>query len=197
MALATAGDYSDWATMVGLPTAPDGLADALAWASAEAVRHCGRAFAYAPADAGADETRSFTGNGDPALPIDDLLAVTSVTFDGAALAAGAYYLEAAGAPPYLYIVRATYNWTQGKTLQITGQWGYAATVPADVVEAVCMLAAARLQGAGTWTSGGVKSTSVLGVSVTYAGASEGLDGKRQDALRLLNHYRRCDPEPTI
>jgi hypothetical protein len=170
--------------------------------------HCGRGF-----EASAEGvTRTFAGNGEPVLDIDDLLAVTSITYNGSAVTATEYnLLSGDNKAPWVYLERATNAtlqtsggevavtktgvWVVGYDVTIVGQWGYAATVPEEVVEACCELAALRLLGGDGWNALGVKSTAVLSVSVTYDPAL--VAAKRAEAFGRLRGYRRIEPEPNL
>lgn len=214
MSLATLAQLDAWAVMAGaeLPANATARQAALDKATVEVQNHCGRTFTYSPADGGADEARTFAGNDEPTLDIDDLLAVTSVVYNGTVLAATDYnLLSGDNAAPYFYLERAVSVildtsagevtvtkggvWAVGYDVVITGQWGYAATVPEPVVEACCMLAALRLLGGDRWNALGVKSTSVLSVSVTYDAAL--VREMRAEALGKLRNYCRIDGEPSL
>lgn len=214
MSLATLAQLDAWAAMTGatLPANTTARQTALDKATVEVQNHCGRTFTYSPADGGADEARTFAGNDEPTLDIDDLLTATSIVYNGTALAATDYnLLSDDNKAPYFYLERAVSVildtaagevtvtkggvWAVGYDVTITGQWGYAATVPEPVTEACCMLAALRLLGGDGWNALGVKSTSVLSVSVTYDTSL--VQEKRADALGKLRNYCRIDPEPNL
>lgn len=214
MSLATLTQLDAWEAMSGatLPANPTTRQAALDKATEEIRNHCGRSFTYSPADAGADEARTFAGNDEPTIDIDDLLVATSIVYNGSAVAATEYdLLSGDNKPPYVYLKRATSkilstsggevtvtatgSWTVGYDVTITGQWGYAATVPDPVVEACCELAALRLLGGDGWNALGVKSTAVLSVSVTYDASM--VAAKKAEALGRLRSYRRIDPEPNL
>lgn len=215
ISLVTVSDMTRWLSTVGLTTI-DANQDALDKAIAEVQSYCGRTFVYSPADAGKDEARTFLGNDEPSLVIDDLLEIASVSVSdgGGTLAEDSYRLEAVGASPYIYLTRCQdyllnqlyYDqyqppyqrplgiWSRGLTITVTGQWGFAATVPADVVEAVCMLAAARQLSGSGWAAGDVESTSVLSVRVQFGSR---LQVKRKEALELVRDHRRIEKEPHL
>lgn len=210
MAIVTAQNLTDWLASVGLSDVPGVQATALAYAISEAQRYCGRGFTYDPADAGADVARTFAGDDTPTLIIDDLLAITSLSVAGSAIGSGSYRLEAAGSSPYLYATRLASDlvttdgntigrglsvWSAGSTITITGQWGYAATTPEPVIEAVCMLAACRLLSGDDWSMASIKRTSVLAVTVERN--PDGLAKKRKEALDLLRPFRRLEREPHL
>ena len=208
MSLATVGQLDAWANTVGI-TLTGGKQAALDSATAQLHGACGRVFTMSPADGGVDEERAFDGNDEPVVIIDDLLTVATVELDGTAIEATAYELH--GGPPYMYLVRgsSTYVdtpdgnsysrfamglWPQGNAnVTVTGLWGYAATVPADVVEACCMLAACRLLGGAVWSAGPIKRTSVLSVTVDID--SNWRKEREAEALALVRRYRRPDMEP--
>lgn len=205
--------YTAWLASVGL-SGITADATALTNAIAEAQAYCGRSFAYSPADAGADEARTFTGSDEPCLVIDDLLTLTSLTYVGTgtptALTGDSYELEAVGASPYIYVTRKrsiqTFNdygetlhgngiWSSDTTITITGQWGYAATVPTEVVEAVCMLALVRQLSGREWLSAGHSSVSIGQVSRNFSG--DMLKAKREEARGKLRNFKRVEKEPHL
>lgn len=213
MSLATLEQFDAWAVMTGatLPANVTARQTALDKATVDIRDHCGRSFTYSPADAGADEARTFVGNAEPTLDLDDCLSVGSVALDGSSLDDTSYRADAVGASPYIYLVRVRNNsslyldetpvvyylgtWPVDSVITVTGQWGYAAAVPDAVVEACCMLAALRMLGGDGWNALNVKTTAILSVSVTYdlAMAKE----KRAEALGLLRKYKRISPEPNL
>lgn len=211
--LATDNELSTWATANGVTLPSAGHAEALERATAEVQTYCGRAFVMSPSDGGADEARTFNGNGEPELGIDDLLEITSVTISDDAVDSTGYKLHGAGTLPYTsiersttttfetqvggYTVPANYVWTEGSAnIEITGLWGYASTVPAPVVEACCMLAALRLLGGSGWGQLGISATDVLNVSIKFDGGAR-TSALRKAALEQCRAYRRAEPEPNL
>lgn len=216
MGIVTITDYSTWLSSVGLSAITPNQA-ALDYAIEEARAACGRSFTYSPADGGADEARTFAGSGEPTIVIDDLLTCSAISYTGAdlgtaAMATGTYTLEAAGSSPYIYLVRqrslalsgyvdnrryiAPGVWPEASTITITGQWGYAATTPKPVVEAICMLAAVRLLSGGDWTNAGIKRTQVLNVTVDFAQGNS-LEAKVVEAKGKLRDFARIEKEPHL
>lgn len=223
MAIVSSGDVTQWLREAGM----NGLdcSDAiLARAIADAQGLCGRTFEYSPADAGADESRTFAGSDEPDAIIDDLLVLTSVSYaavGGGAwtVSSGDYILEPAKQPPYQSISRITcpgvvagfYDgnsvnpyryapgvWARGGTITIVGQWGYAATVPGPVVEAVCMLCADRLTMGSRFTAAGsgITSERIGSVAVTY-GENVPKTNIRREAEAILAGYVRYPKEPHL
>ena len=210
--LATTNQLAAWAVMAQVTLPAGGQATALTYASREIRLYCGRAFEQSPTDGDADETRTFDGEGDATIVIDDLLEVTSVSLGGSAVAATGYALFGAQGVPYLYLARQvsqaidtqagsitvdkTGVWTLGNgNVSIVGLWGYAEDIPDDVVEACCKLAALKLSTATGWQSIGIKQTSALSVSVQYDAAAA--QDRRKEILDSIRHYRRAEPEPNL
>jgi len=209
--LATTAEFASWQNRTGL-TLTGSVAEALRFATREVQRLCGRRFLRSPTDGDADEERTFSGAGKAVLVIDDLLVCAAVTLDSEAMDSSCYQTIGLGAAPYLYLKRLSSStvetiggaytdvspsaWPAGTgNVVITGSWGYAATVPDDVIEATCILAAIRLKSQASWDNVDVKRTSVINVTIEYD--SGGLDKKHQEAERKLREYVRIEPEPTL
>lgn len=102
------------------------------------------------------QTRYFHGEGSSHLFVPDLLSVTSIALDtnrdgtfATTLAPSGYWLPDE-TPINLIELPPFANWTTWpkgrRTVRIQGQWGYAVTAPADVVEAVLETAVRIFQG---------------------------------------------------
>ena len=214
--LVTTTDLAAWAAAHGV-TLPSGSTlqeTALTAAIAQAQVACGRKFAI-PASDDDTEEHDFPGNGEPVLNIDDLLQLDSITVDGGeALAEYTFTLDAVLTRPYVSITRygqyAHFDttlqyaenplgvWTRGTIITVTGLWGYAAALPADVQESICALAAVRLLGANDWSSLGISKTTVINITVEYAPSTGSrLAQKQTEALTLLRPHRRTEPEPHL
>jgi hypothetical protein len=189
--LASTAQYAAWAALYGLPTAPTGIALALAQATDELQQFCGRKFLPSPAAAETTEARQYLGNGASVLLIDDCLTLTSITCAGAPVTD--HQKEPLGETPTTRLRRTDYTWTEGAVIIVTGRFGYAeqAALPAAVVEACCMLAALRCNDAASWAHLGVSSVQAGSLArVDFFGSSTVQDAKRAAALALARPYRR-------
>lgn len=190
--LATEAQYEAWAATVGLSSTPAGLLAALEGATAELQSHCGREFLPSPVSGSETETRQVVGDGTNVLWIPDLLSLSSLAVGD--VDPGAYRLAPEGQTPATHLVRTVGVWTAGTVVYLTGRFGYAeqTALPAVVVEACCVLAAARLHASADWSGAvsGASKVTVINVTVDVASAGAGLARKRQEALDLVRPYRR-------
>ena len=212
MGMITTDQYAAFATTNGLPTNPAGLADAIEKATAEAVTIGGRVWVPSPLAAGQTETRTYRGNGDYILYIEDALSIASVAQDGVqvtdwrGIAREAFPIVAieraavvVTTEPRVVTGQPAARWTNGVEIAVTGRFGYSelAQLPADVIEATCALTALRLiGGVALWTAAqntdDAKIT-VLNVTIDNSkpnGATAALAEIRTQAERTLRGYRR-------
>ena len=209
--IVTEAQFTTWLASIGLADPPGVAATALGYAIDEVTSFCGRGFVYSPEDGGKDEARTYAGSGEPFLVIDDCLEVVSVAVDGADVGAAAFETHRAGSGPIIYLKRVTGAflptpisfgttllagyWPSGATITVTGQWGYAATTPPSVVEAVCQLALARMMSGRLWQNLGVQKSQVLTVSVQFSQADA--KAKAAEALALVAALQRVEKEPSL
>lgn len=86
--------------------------------------------------------RLFTGKagGSRYLPIDDCVAVSSVTHHGTVLTVGTdYVLDPLQGAPIVGLILLNGGWsTTPGDISVSAKWGFAATVGTDVVEVICI-----------------------------------------------------------
>ena len=187
--IATTAQYFSWEILQGIDTNPNGLDLALAQATAEIQRICGREFLPSPAASGETESRILVGDGTKLLFVPDALNIVSVSSTSIST------WRAEQATPITYIELTSGVFLEGATVTLTGRFGYAeqAALPADLVEACCMLAAVRLSGAAEWSNvqSNVKRQKVMDVDIEYfEGSKSNLQAKRDQAIELIIQYQR-------
>lgn len=140
------------------------------------------------------ETRVFDGPGTDFLWLPDLISLTSWSEEGEERAADEMVLYPLHGSPKLWARRSSGRFTAERAaLSLTGQWGYAATVPAAVSRACALLAAAAiLRRLGPSESLGTSATVQGALSERYEGGAYAADEARyeREAETLLAPYRR-------
>jgi hypothetical protein len=174
---------------LGDSTAQDAaVAAAMAGADAEVDARCRRTFVPPTAP----ETRFLDGGGGPILRVPDMVRLDGVVVGDAVVSpAYAYPLEG---PPFRWIATGTRFPAGFQNVAVTGLWGFAEAVPADVSRAAAALAAAetlaRLQAD---RSGGARSqvTGLAREEFSETGPyGDRIAALAQTACRLLMPYRR-------
>jgi hypothetical protein len=214
---ATSLQFQDWCSMAGLSFGDRDDSAALLYATAHVRKVCGRDFIMTPADGKPTEVRTYPGSGKATITIDDCLQVAGVSMGGGAVSTAGYkergyngklpylYLDRFAASPFMFAQYAEFApwlgvgiWPEGYDVAVTGLWGYAATVPDEVVRATCIYAAswmarpvASMLGADqitkSYSAGAIRQDYVVGTEVIAA-----LNAFRAEADHDLRSYKRWD-----
>lgn len=159
-----------------------------------------------------DETRYYDGTGTADMEIDEVISITSIYFVGyqadPGYAATDYEIVVEQGRPQTQVVRSTgsvpafgpaavYSPLQRifpagrQNIAVTGRFGYAATVPADLWDAVCAEMAFRLTQEALFTQSGRLSEYTEGQQKEkYELSSADFLRWHSEFLRMMKIYRR-------
>lgn len=145
------------------------------------------------------ETRTFDGTGSVRLLVPDLISITGWTMDGIAQDVSNLTRYPLNVTPTLWLLMKYGVFTLGNAnIEITGAWGYANAVPADITNAAAMIAAAMIAAADVLTrispatGSGMTAVSQGGLSQRYDDGAFGAEIRRleRSAEGLLAGFRR-------
>jgi hypothetical protein len=128
------------------------------------------------------------------LPVPDLLTLTGWAMDGAAQDPAALVRYPLNSTPTLWLLLKSGAFGLGEgNVTVTGTWGYAASVPADIAVATAVLAAADvLSRVAPAKDAGTTAVTQGGLSQKYDGSAFEAHVRRLEgsAEGLLSGFRR-------
>ena len=119
-----------------------------------------------------DTTKTFDGDRENTLLIDDCVSVSEVKIDDSVIDDEDYYLYPANSLPKTKIKLANTVFSKGnQNIEITGQWGYSFDVPKDIEFATTVLVAGIINNSLQHDSE-IKSESLGGWKLTFKDENE-------------------------
>lgn len=134
--------------------------------------------------------KTYDGNGESELLIDDAVEITSIKIDGVALDSDEYYIYPANDKPKNILRRSSGGiWAKDdQNITVTAKWGYSETVPHDIVFATTVLVAGIINYSSKDSQGQIQTKTVGRYSVTYKDKKQWQDFEQID--KIIRSYKK-------